>query len=682
MRLAVGIDTGGTFTDLLACDLDEPEAPPISLKIPSSPTNPADAIAAAIEAIAPDPAARANIAFLAHGTTVATNAILQRVFPRTALITTEGFRDVVELARQRRPDLYDLSIQKPVPIAPRDLRFEIAERLAANGSVLTPIDEGSLRVAARSLAERQVDAIAVCFLHSYVDPRHELRAVALLQELLPSTAICASYFVMPEWREYERFSTTLVNAALIPVVGRYVRSLGEKLTSLHVRAAPRIIQSNGGLTYADQVERLPVTTLYSGPSAGVIGAVELGARIGQADLITLDIGGTSTDVCLVEDGQPAYLHEREVAGHPVKAPSLAVHSVGAGGGSIITVDPGGFIQVGPESAGASPGPACYGLGGLRPTISDAYVVLGWLGPEQLLGGRVRLHPSPAQQALEGIAELTGLQAVEAAATAVAMMTGNISRAIKLISLDRGHDPRRFPLVAFGGAGPMQAATVAEDLDIQRVIVPPWPGVLCAMGLLYAPTRADFARTHLFDFDKGDKGGLLAAFRDLEDRAREWALSAGDAAEAEILWSADMSLVGQDHYLTIELPERTINEGSLTSLGHRFRAEYRRQYGSLPPNAHDRVVTARVTIQVGASPLSRWLVPPAGSLAPGPIGYRDAYFPQQRATIRTPRYRRQDLRPTSELTGPAIIEQFDCTTVLPVGWRMQVDNFSNLILERS
>ena len=464
---------------------------------------------------APSPAA---ISYFGHGTTVATNALIQHRGARTGLITTDGFRDLLEIGRQKRPDLYDMMVDKPVPLVPRDLRLEVPERLRHDGSVETALDETAFRHAVRVLREADVQSVAVCFLYGFTNTAHEEIASRILHEEFPEAFVCVSHEVAPEFREFERLSTTVVNAYLGPVMRGYIHHLGERVRELGVRATPHLTQSNGGVISFDQAERLPVRTVLSGPSTGVVGAREVGRLAGHSNLITFDMGGTSTDVALLSGGECRLSGEAIVQGYPIKAPMLDIHTVGAGGGSIAFVD-NGLLKVGPRSAGADPGPVCYGLGNTEPTVTDANLLLGLLNPRYLLGGRMAVHHDLARDAIGRLAATLGLDPMATALGILSVVTANMVRAIRVISVQRGYDPRDYTLIAFGGAGPLHAARLAKELDIGRVLVPRNPGILCAMGLLLTDLRADFAVTRLRALAPDALPDMLDAFQALGDRAR-------------------------------------------------------------------------------------------------------------------------------------------------------------------
>lgn len=663
MSLSIGIDTGGTFTDLVAISIVDGAVAVHALKVPSTPDDPSIGVADALAELRARLEDDADVAVLTHGTTVATNALIEGRLAPTGMITNRGFRDIVEIARQRRPHLYDLTIGKPVPVAPRHLRIEVGGRLAATGEILADLDSTEVERAVAVLAQSGVTAVAVCFLHSYRDGSHERAVGQILSRDLSDAHVALSSEVMPEWREYERFSTTVVNAALMPVVGRYLRRLQDRIAELGIDAGPLIMQSSGGLTSIDRVSELPITSLFSGPSAGVIAAEAIAKSIGRPSVISLDVGGTSSDVCLVEDGRPAFVAERSVGGHAVKVDSVSVQSIGAGGGSVVSLDAGGFVQVGPHSAGAVPGPACYGRGGTEPTITDVNVVLGRLDPELRLGGSVAIDAAAAHRALEPLAKSIGLPVVEFAEMALRVMTSNIARAIKLISLDRGHDPREFSLMAFGGAGAMHAADVADELGMREFIVPPRPGVLCALGLLGAAQRADARRTLLLPLDEDDGRPIAAAYADIELELRRRLASQGiDADRLAFTWSADVSFEGQDHEITVPIPQGRDLEPA--EVDRRFRAAYELAYAYLPPNARSRIVSGRVTAQ-GERLFDLGGLPQGSAAAVSTRPARDVYFGREGGWMSAEIL--DAFQDGVQLHGPIVAQQEDATIVVPPGW---------------
>src|SRR5262245_42926899 len=516
----VGVDSGGTFTDV--CLVDDATGDIRVWKVPSTPDDPSTAIAlGAVEGLGAAGDRTTAVAYFGHGTTVATNALIQHRGALTGLITTEGFRDLLEIGRQRRPHLYDLQADKPLVLVPRALRAEVAERMRHDGRVETALDLAEVRRVARELRRAGARSIAVCFLYAYVDPTHERAVRRILEEECRDVFVTCSHEVAPEFREYERLSTVVVNAYLGPVMEGYLARLGPRLIEAGVATPPHITQSNGGVMTFETARAQPVRTALSGPATGVVGGLEVGLLAGVRDLITFDMGGTSTDVSLVEDGRPKLAGEMEVHGYPLKTPALDIHTVGAGGGSIAYVDSGGLLKVGPRSAGAVPGPVCYGLDGEEPTVTDANVVLGILNPTHLLAGLMSIDRTRAEAAIGRLADLLGLDLMTTAQGIVSVVTANMARAIRVISVQRGHDPREYTLVAFGGAGPLHAARLARELEIPRILVPRYPGILCALGLLLSDLKTNYAQTRLMSATAESLPRIVATLDDLAARAGQW-----------------------------------------------------------------------------------------------------------------------------------------------------------------
>ncbi|MEO8302759.1 MAG: hydantoinase/oxoprolinase family protein, partial [Betaproteobacteria bacterium] len=499
-RFILGVDVGGTHTDIELIEIDTGRV--FQHKILSTPEMPSKAIGVGTaEIIAQariDPAA---IQYFANGTTVATNALVQKRTATAGLITTKGFRDLLEIRRQRQPHIYNIDVAKPVPPALRRHRHEVVERKYLFGRDDVAPREDDVVGAAREMIADGVKAIAVCFLNSYDDPAHERLARGWLAKHFPDTYMTASFEVLPEFREYERVSTAVLNASLGPVMKQYLENIVNDARINGLVVEPKILQSNGGVASPEDASRYPVRTLASGPAAGVIGAIKVAMDLGEPNVITFDVGGTTADICLVENGEPLFASERDFAGYPVRFPMIDVLSIGAGGGSIAWLDAGGFLHVGPESAGAMPGPVCYGRGGTEPTVTDANLVLGRLNPAGLLGGRVPVNHDAARKAIQDkIATPMGLSVEEAAVGMLTILNENMLQAVRVTSVERGHDPREFSLVAFGGGGPLLAGQLAAELGMRSVIIPKSPGLLCAEGLLIADTRADFSKTRIQDLN--------------------------------------------------------------------------------------------------------------------------------------------------------------------------------------
>ncbi len=685
-RWRVGVDSAGTFTDI--CLFDEQTGRVETWKVPSTPDDPSRGIAQGVEEgmrrVAPQATERpaAPIVYFGHGTTVATNALIQHSGAKTGLITTDGFRDLLEIGRQKRPDLYDLQADKPKTLVPRDLRLEVPERVRHTGEVDTPLDEDKMRAAAKALKAAGVKAIAVSFLYGFIRPEHEKRAVAILREEVPDAFISAGHEIAPEFREYERLSTVVLNAYLGPVMESYIRRLSPRLKALGMTATRHLTQSNGGVIGFATAADMPVRTVLSGPSTGVVGAQAIGALAGFADLITFDMGGTSTDVALLQDGHCKLAAEATVHGYPIKAPMLDIHSVGAGGGSIATIDSGGLLKVGPRSSGADPGPACYDKGSEEPAVTDANVVLQTLNPQHLLGGRMKIRQDLAKRAIGRLAEQLGLGIPETAQGILSVVTANMARAIRVISVQRGHDPRDYTLMAFGGAGPLHAARLAKELDISRVLVPANPGILCAMGLLLTDLRADFALSRLLPATEASTADVAEAFAALWQRADRWFEHEAIAPAARRLArTVDMRYHGQNYELGVAVPDGAITPATLQALAAGFAEAHRQRYGFAAEGDPVQLVTLRVEATGTVRKAELLAHPDAGPDASDAIVLRrPVWLEEARDFVTTPIYARDALRPGNRFTGPAIVEQMDATTLVPPGTTARVDPWLNLILE--
>jgi N-methylhydantoinase A len=683
MAWFVGVDVGGTFTDFHA--YDDVTGAEVVHKTASTPANPSRAIVDGLQALC-----RANgialdaVGRLAHGTTVATNALIQRRGGRVALVTTEGFRDLLEIGRQTRPHMYNLQVDHPQPLVPRQWRFEIAERLTATGAVHRAIDEAELSRLVDVVAGLDIDSIAVCFLFSFVNPAHEIRVAEALKARLPNLLISRSSEVQPEFREYERFSTTVLNAYLQPVMARYLGDLGSEVKALAPNIHIGINQSSGGLMSIERSHRFPIRTALSGPAAGAIGAIHVAHMGRRPNVITLDMGGTSADVALIRDGRAGTGFDRTVGGFPVRLPMIDIHTIGAGGGSIAWFDRDGLLKVGPVSAGASPGPACYGAGGRQATVTDANLVLGRLSPKGLLGGRMALDAAAAARSLAPIAERLGFGIERTAHGILGIVVANMVRAIRAVSVERGHDPRKFSLMPFGGAGPLHATDVARNLGIFEIVVPPAPGILCAQGLVVSDLKEDFVRTSRMIVSDESRGDIAAVLGELSTDARRWLAGERIApATAIATYSLDMRYVGQNFELAVELgvasasaPPPLPTFGDLKTL---FFSAHERNYGYFNPDDPLEVVNFRLTAEVRRPKAN----PPAPVAPQGPppvsVEMRPVHFVWETA-VATPVYRRADLTPGRSIEGPAVIDQLDATTIVFPGDRLTVDAAHNLIVE--
>ena len=683
MAWRVGVDCGGTFTDL--CLFDGTTGRVEVWKVPSTPDDPSRGIAEGVnDGLGRVGATLADTGYFGHGTTVATNALIQLRGVRTGLIATDGFRDLLEIGRQKRPDLYDLQADKPPALVSRDLRLDVLERVRHDGTVEHALDEAALRRAAEALRDAGVQAVAICFLYSFLHPAHEQRAREIVADVLPDAFISTSHEVAPEFREYERMSTAVVNAYLGPVMQGYIRRLGARLGRDGLRVAPHLTQSNGGVIGFEQAVLLPVRTVLSGPSTGVVAAQALAGMVGIPDLITFDMGGTSTDVALLSAGQCRLASEAVVHGYPIKAPMLDIHTVGAGGGSIAFIDSGGLLKVGPRSAGADPGPVCYGRGNTEPTVTDANVVLQTLNPTHLLGGRMPIRQDLARAAIERLAAPLGLDQMETAQGILSVVTANMARAIRVISVQRGYDPRDYALVAFGGAGPLHAARLARELDIPRVLVPRNPGILCAMGLLLTDLRADFASTKLLTLRAAAQGEVAAAFDALTARAAAWFEGERIPPDARrTVRTVDMRYAGQNYELPIPVPEGDVTMATLDALAEAFDAAHRRLYGFAAEGEPVQLVTFRIEAS-GLVPKAAFPAQPEGpaDASSAVMGRRPVWLPEAGGFVSCPVYDRDRLRPGHRIAGPAVVEQMDATTVILPGMTGRVEPYANLILEAS
>jgi N-methylhydantoinase A len=672
----IGIDTGGTFTDLVLADTATGRY--AYYKLPTSTDDPASAILEGVTALLESAdAAPSAVAYLAHGTTLATNAVLEGKYAKTGMITTEGFRDVLEIARQRRPSFFNLDVPKPQAPARRDAILEVAERLDERGNEVIPLDEDAVRRAADALRAAGVQAVAICYIHAYANPDHEARSKALVRAAWPEAYVSTSAEVSREFREYERFATTCMNASLMPVVDRYLARFESGLADLGIAGRPLVMQSNGGAVSCTAVRRTPVNTFFSGPAGGVIATAELGRQLGVADLISFDMGGTSTDVCLIRGGAPQRRAAREIGGLPARVATLDIHTIGAGGGSLAWIDAGGLMKVGPQSAGAHPGPAFYGRGGAQATVTDANAVLGRLSAGALLGGRMQAYPEKAQAAIARLARTLSLDETATAAGILEIVNVNMMGAVRVVSVERGEDPRDCALVAFGGAGPLHAAEIAAELGMREVIVPPHPGLLSARGLLDADVRGDFAMTCLVPADAAGLAPLAAARAELAARAEDWRQAERlSAQEVRHEWRVDLRYSGQSFELGVAISDTPAEIGEIDAAIAAFHTRHEAVNGYAMPDHPVEIVNLRLAA-VAARPLAPH--EPAAARRAGAVERRPVWF---RATgfADTAVYRRAALGPGDRIDGPAIVEQMDSTTVVPPGWRAVVAAEGSLLME--
>ncbi len=679
-RLRIGVDIGGTFTDFVAVATGPGEPEVRTLKLPSTPDEPAGAVLEGVRRLTdglggPGEEGPAG-PDVVHGSTVATNALLEREGARTALVATEGFRDVLALARQDRRDLYDLAASRPEPLVPADRCTGVPERTGPDGEVVRPLDEEAVREAGRELAGRGVESVAVCFLHAFARPDHEARAAELLREA--GLRVSASHEVLPEFREYERASTTAVDAYVGPAVDGYLAGLREELPARRLR----IMQSGGGSVGVEAARRRPVGSVLSGPAAGVVGGLHAARRAGFEGAITLDMGGTSTDVSLAR-GEPRITTEATVAGLPVATPVVDLHTVGSGGGSVARVDDGGALRVGPASAGADPGPACYGRGGDRPTVTDAHLVLGRLAPGRFLGGEMPLDAGAARRALGALGREAGLGAGDgfgparaAALGVVRVVEARMERALRVISVERGHDPADFALVAFGGAGALHACRLARALGVARVLVPPEASTLSALGMLAGDEVRERGRSVMVGGEEADADGLERRAAPMVERVRRELAGEGIPEERiEVRRELEVRYRGQSYELRVPLAEDFVD---------RFHRRHRERYGHAAPGEEVEVVTVRVRGTGRVDPPPRPRVEPGG---PDPsdalLGRREAVVAPSggRAEARAvPFYEGSALRAGHRLDGPAVVVRADTTVWLGPDDRAEVDREGALRVE--
>jgi N-methylhydantoinase A len=670
----VGIDVGGTFTDLLA--VDSTSGAVKLAKVPTTVDNQAIGFMAALAAAGADPA---TLQAVVHGTTTTTNALLERKIAKVGLITTKGFRDVLELGRRTRPQSYGLRGTFH-PLIDRELRLEVAERMDADGQVLLPLDEATVAEAARRLLAAGCEAVVIHFLHSYINPAHERRAAEIVRSLWPTPYVTAGHAILSEYREFERGVTAAVNASVQPVLARYLSRLRSELAAKGFDRDLLVMQGNGGTISSKLIAEAAVNTVMSGPASGVMAAAYTGRACGHPNLITYDMGGTSTDVGLIENAVPQVSGELELEyAMPIHVPMVDVHTIGAGGGSIASVDAAGMLRVGPESAGARPGPICYGRGGTDPTITDANLILGRLNPDRLLGVD---HPVTLDQVRKVIEEKVGrrlgLDADAAAAAILRIANDRMAGAMRLVSLSRGHDPRDFALFAFGGAGPLHATALARELGIPSVLVPARPGITNALGCVVADLRHDYVRTvnkPLSAIDDATIAGIYA--EQTAEGRRTVEREAVPVRELRSIHSADMQFQGQSHILSVGIDAPTIG---VEGLRKAFAAAYFRRFGielpEIPPvlvNLHTAVIGVRPHIDLGALAATERAL----TLESAKAGERRVWFSD--GWHQTPIYAREKLPLDAAFEGPAILEQLDCTTVVEPGDRVRQDKLGNLLI---
>jgi N-methylhydantoinase A len=686
--ILLGVDVGGTFTDLIVADTEKSK---LSIhKVPSTFPDPSEGVFTGIEELcATEGIAPENISYLFHGTTVATNAMLENKGARTGMITTKGYRDILHIGRHQRPQNYSIMQDIPWQLRPlvrRRHRKVVTERLVPpTGDVLIPLDEKEARIQIRALRDEGVEAIAVCFLFSYLNATHEKRLKELIEEEFPVVYVTASAEVSPQFREFERFTTACMNAFLGPRMKGFVDGLSKRIRALGITSDVHIMTSNGGIATGQTILQKPVYSLLSGLAAGVLGGEWVGRQAGRKNLITFDVGGTSADIGIVTERGVAEASARDttIAGFPVMVPMIDVHTIGAGGGSIAYVDSGGAFRVGPRSAGSVPGPACYGQGGVEPTVTDANVALGRLDSEHFLGGRMRLFSDKAFTALEPLAKQLDMDLLAVAEGINTVLASNMANAIRVRTVQKGHDPRQFTLVAFGGAGPLTAVEVAAHLKVPEVLVPKYPGITAAFGLLTTDLKYDFYRTEFLLSTNAPEDKLLADIHDLEQQASDQLHRDGIPDERiRFTQSLDLRYVGQGYELRIPIPPGELVSTSWQSIWTTFHEQHKSEYGRSFTDHPVEIVALRVT-GVGLMPRlpHTFVTKRHDSITDAWLKSGDTYFRVGGilTKMRTEFFDRHLLPPGASISGPAILFQTDSTTVLPPGWRLVVDEFSNLVI---
>ncbi len=678
--IEIGVDIGGTFTDVVCREAGKPVR---VMKVPTTRQDPSRAVIASIARMAQEwDVAPQAIARFAHGTTVATNAVIERRGPKVGLLATAGFKDVLEIGRQMRQQMYSVVLrpETPVFLAPGAMRKEVRERVAADGTVIAPLDEESVRTAAAELVSQGAEAIAICFLHAYLNPAHEQRAAGIVRRAHPDLHVSLSCEVDPAFREYERTVVTAFDAYIKPVIDRYLANLEAGLRQVGVTAPLQVMQSRGGVAAAVAARARPVRMFLSGPAAGVIGARMVGRAIGIDDLISVDIGGTSCDIALIHAGKPLIRAEGLVDRYPIRVPMVDVNAIGAGGGSIAWIDSAGGLRVGPRSAGSDPGPACYGGGGEDATVTDASVVLGYIDPNYFAGGALSLEPELARQAIEQkIARPLRLSVEQAALGIYRVVNAQMTEGIRLVSIRQGFDPRKFALLALGGGGGLHATTLADELGITRVVIPRYPGVLSAAGLLAADVEHEVSVAFPRALASLTVVDVEPVLRDLDARCADlMAHERVDAGAVERYYFADVCYVGQSH--TLEVPIYVNGPGPIERVYAEFIAAHDRVFGH-STNSPARVVNLRAVHRARHAAGGA----PSGHHANGATARkvpRKIFLPGSEQPIAVEVYEREMIGPDTRLVGPAIIEQIDTTTLVDRGWQARLVDEANILLTRA
>lgn len=682
MGYMIGVDVGGTFTDFSVFHQETGKL--FHFKHSSTNQDSSIAIVDGIQKVlAMEGAVTADVVYLAHGTTVSTNALIEKTGAHVGLITTEGFHDIMEIGLQKRPEMYDTLAQKPQSLIQTGMNKGVTERIGYDGQIVKPLDEAEVRRVVELFKRNGVDSIAVATLFSFLNPVHEKRIKEIIREEYPGVYVTVSSELVPEFREFSRMSTTVLNSYLGPIMENYVQNFRDSVKSIGIQVEPYVTQSNGSIISIQDTIEFPIKTAVSGPSAGVIGAAHIGRQCGIDKIITFDMGGTSADISLIENAQPQVSNERLVEGYPARIPMVNIITIGAGGGSIAAIDEGGGMKVGPSSAGATPGPACYGRGGCLPTVTDANIVLGKLNQKKILGGRMDVYLDKAVDAIQKeICDKTNLTLARAANGIISVVNANMMRAIRVVSVEKGYDVREFTLMAFGGAGPLHACEVSQELGIRRVIMPPSPGTLCSLGLLMADTRFDFSCSNIMLAQEESIPVVRAIMKSLEEEGRAMLLKEGIEQQAHSFeWAIDMRYDRQNYEITVPLRACDMTKEVLLGAIEDFHAAHKKAYGYRNDGAPVKLVSYRVAAigMIEKPELKRQEISSAVP-APVPASTRKVLFQGHEDYVDCGIYDRSTFQPGTQFDGPAIVEQMDCTTVIPPRWHVTTDGYGNMIAE--
>jgi len=690
----VSVDVGGTFTDLIA--LNESDGSIFNIKVPTTPKDPARGVEEALQEFLTS-SYHGEISSIIHATTIATNALTGQMgleLPKTSLVTTKGFRDIIEIGRQRRYQLYNLFMKRPKPLVPRRYRYAIEERVSAEGNIITPLKQEEVVTVAKKINENDIEAVAIGFLNSYIDPRHELEVKEIVKRICPNSYVTTSCEVSPEHREYERFSTAVVNACLMPIVSTYLDNFLKMLRRIGIKSQLQVMQSSGGMVSGETVRDLPASIIESGPAAGVMAASFFGKLIGFENVLSFDMGGTTAKAGILKGYTPEVVTEYEVggkyhigrivkgSGYPVKFPFIDLSECSAGGGTIAWVDSGKALRVGPLSAGAEPGPACYGQGGEAPTVTDANLLLGRLNLEHLLGGKIRINRDLSEKAVKSsICDILGIGVVQASSSIIRIVNSHMSKILRIVSIERGYDPREFTLMAFGGAGPMHACALADDLGIISVLVPLNPGLFSTLGMLAADSTHHFVRPIMKGTDEIDVTYIETVCVEMEEEGRKVLNDEGSYFNnTHFMFYADLRYHGQAYELIIPV-SKLIGKNSFRDLIKSFHKKHRLVYGYSVDNERVEVVNLRLTaVGVTSKPSLRKMSVEVKKPIKTYVN-RQVFFEEFDTFIDCPIYSRNQLKPGDIINGPSIIEQYDSTTIIYPRWEAMVDEFGNLLIHR-